>query len=198
MNAVPHDERGSSLPELLVAAGLGVVALTVLAMGLLGPVLTLDVNTRSDPRADQLEVVRLELQRIVRTARPGLDAPAVRAIGQNAVEVRLGDLVAGALVQISLDDDGLRIDDGSTVRHLPVSGLDLARSHLRPIDHVGAAVDPLRPADAVAVHVVLHVRAEDPDGGPGAAPRWLRAQGEVRSEQVVGLRMTGVLEEVVR
>lgn len=196
----PHDEDGSSLPELLVAASLGVVALTVLATGLLGPVRSLELATRPDPRADQLELVRLELQRIVRAARPGLDEPAVLALDVDVLQFRIGDLTRADVVRLTLDHVGLIIEDGTGTRVVPVTGLDLSRSHLRPITSDGATVDPLHPSDAVAVHAVLYVRADEAVSAPEPSERHSvqRPRGELRAEHVVGLRVIDAIQEVAR
>ncbi len=195
-----RDQGGSSLPELLVAAGLGVVALAVLATGLLGPVRSLELATRPDPRADQLDLARLELQRILRAARPGLDAPALRALDEHVLEARLGDLSRAEMVRITLADHALLIVDGTGTRVVPLPRVDLSRSHLRPITIEGVAVDPTRPDDAVAVHVVLHVHADEPDGEPDPAVRRHRQhpRGALRAEHVIGLRASRAIEEVLR
>jgi hypothetical protein len=196
----PRDEDGSSLPELLVAAGLGVIALAVLGTGMLGPLRSLEIASRTDPRAEHLEVVRLELQRIVRAARPGLDEPAAQLTGANEVELRIGDLSHADVMRIALADDGLLIDADGVLRHVPVQGLDVSRSAIRLIDRDGALVEAPGSVAAVALHVMLHLHGDD--AGPLSAPHGgrplQRPRGELRAEYVIGLRATDVIEEVAR
>jgi hypothetical protein len=194
----PRDEDGSSLPELLVAAGLGVIALAVLGTGMLGPLRSLEVASRPDPRAEHLEVVRLELQRIVRAARPGLHEPAAQLTGANEVELRIGDLSQADVVRIALVDDGLLIDADGVLRHVPVQEFDVSRSAIRLIDRDGEQVEAPGSVAAVALQVVLHLHGDD--AGPLSAPRGgrplQRPHGELRAEFVIGLRATDVIEEV--
>ena len=116
------------------------------------------------------------------------------------LEVRLGDLSRAEIVQITLADDALIIVDGTGTRVLPLPRVDLSRSHLRPITSEGLAVDPTRPDDAIAVHVVLHVHADEPDGEPDPAVRDHRPhpRGVLRAEHVIGLRASRAIEEVLR
>lgn len=124
------DESGSSVVEMLVAAGLTVTALGVLLGNVVVPLEHLARAHEPDMPSIELRAAGEEVARLIRAARPGIVGPAVVADGEHALVVRVVEagrvehvhlaLVADALEVERRDEDGVLVP-GS--RRTLVSGL---------------------------------------------------------------------------
>jgi len=106
----PCNEDGSSLPELMLAAGLVVVALGMLGSTVVAPLSMMLRSAAPDVRQAELEVAADSVVRIVSLARPGLDRPAVLRAESDRLELRLGDLRQGQGVALVLRGDTLEVE----------------------------------------------------------------------------------------
>jgi len=106
----PHGTDGSSLPELLVAAGVVLVALGMVGSALVAP-LTLMVRA-GDADVRQMEMDRAAdaVARTLASARPGNGAPALAHVGRDRLELRIGDLRDAQHIVVELRDGMLTID----------------------------------------------------------------------------------------
>ncbi len=130
------DESGSSLPELLLAAGLSVAALGMLATTVLGPLSTIAGWDAVDERQFELTSAADTVVTIVAMARPGLDGAAVVAATDDRIELRVGDLRRARTVVLRLADDQLRLElpEGPVLGDASgVPGISLAEVVERPI-----------------------------------------------------------------
>jgi hypothetical protein len=125
-----RDESGSSVVEMLVAAGLTVTALGVLLGNVVVPLEHLARAHAPDMASIELRTAGEEVARLVRAARPGIVEPAVVADGEGAVVVRVFDGGRAEHVRIALVGDALEVErrdaDGVLVvgsRRTLVSGL---------------------------------------------------------------------------
>jgi hypothetical protein len=163
-------DLGSTLPELLVAAGLTLLALSMLGGSLLAPLAAMGRSATPDQRQEELDRAGDEVVAIVRLARPGLHDGPLLAAGPDRIEVRFGTLGHASPVVIRFHGGTLRTEhpDG-TVDRVLVSGLDADRSRfiiedLESNDVSEVTEGPTR-TDAAVVTVVL----VDPDASDGPA-----------------------------
>jgi hypothetical protein len=173
-------EEGSTLPEVMVAGAITLVALTMVGGTVLAPLGVLGRVAEPDLVARELDAAADAVVRIVRAARPGPDGPAV-APDPDGIVVRLagesGDLAVRIVI---IDDRLLAVIEGSgelplAFAHGPLAaGLDGESSVLAVVDapvgwSVGAAL-------AHQEHPAVHIR--------------LRAAGRetVRVERIRGER----------
>lgn len=154
------DESGSSVVELLVAAGLTVTAFGVLLGNVIVPLGHLARTQAPDIPSIELRIAGEEVARLVRAARPGVVESAVVADGDRAVVVRLTGSGSAEHIRISLLADTLELErrdaNGALVggsRRTLVSGLvpDAGRFIVHH-DPVSAAMGR---ADVVAVEFQL-------------------------------------------
>jgi hypothetical protein len=161
--------------ELVLAAGLGMLGLAVVATVVRGPMAAL----RSDGAVAEGAVpgpAREALLGAVRSARSGPDGSAVLAAGPTHVVLRTGP--AGEWWRLSLVPDGVMVDVGAgpppTLPAGPGEGRRIARTPEPGLvlilrDRRGDAIDPSdahRPGGTVVVELRPAGAA---DGDPGAA-----------------------------
>jgi len=153
-------DLGSTLPELLVAAGLTLLALSMLGASLLAPLAAIGRSATPDQRQEEIDRAGDEVVAIVRRARPGLNEGPLLAAGPDRIAVRVGTLRHASPVVIRLDGGALRTEHpNGTVDRVLVSGLDADRSRFIIEDREGndvseATEGPAR-IDAAVVTVVL-------------------------------------------
>jgi hypothetical protein len=164
-------EDGSSLPELLVATGLTLVALSMLATTVLSPLAVLVRTGAPNARQAELERAGDEAAAALRLARPGIgQGPIVLAAAQR-IEIRDGSLTIPSSTVLQFIDGALLIErpDGRPTRVL-VSGLDPAASrfiiHGPEGQDLSDASASSPPVDAAVVTVRLS-DSEAPDGSTG-------------------------------
>jgi hypothetical protein len=167
-----RSEQGSSLPELLVAAGLTLVALSMLSASVLAPLAGMTRAAAPDDRLATLERAGDEVISLLRLARPGLEAGPLLVAGPNHIEIRGGGVRYAAPVSVLLEDGTLRVerDAGLTVRTL-VTGLDPEGSmisfHGADGQEIGSIPEMVGQRDIAVVTLVL----ADPPGPDGSAGR---------------------------
>jgi len=188
-------DAGSSLPELLVAAGLTLTALTMLVTTVLAPLAVISRWSAPDERRLEMDRAVEHVVAVIGLARPGLEAPAVLSGDARRIEVRVGDLRHAQPVVLLFDDGRLSVEmaegavspDTSDVHGAAgpgvltgtlIEGIDTQRSGfvLRAIDG-RVLTAPSSDVDAptltrsdladVAVIEVAIVDAPGPDGSPG-------------------------------
>jgi hypothetical protein len=157
-----HDDSASALSELLVAAALGLVALSMLGSNVLPAISTLGRAAEPDPVAATLDFAADTVVRVVASARSGPFGPAVtaeggdllvRADGWNAQEPARIAIDAGAL---TMTGAGSAPDSDPTGPTVLVEGL-AAQSALELLDRSGALIGH----DGVgAVAVRLHLEKD--------------------------------------
>jgi len=169
------EETGSSLPELLVAGTLGLVALGMIAGGVLAPIAGMVRGSAPDERQIELDLAADVVARILRAARPGLDEAALVRAEAGAISVRVGDLHERGEVILELRDGALTVEWETAVDFIAampeggllVTGLDVDRSMFLFVTGqaeqdaiLGDDSDPMagatRAADVAVVTIVLH------------------------------------------
>jgi hypothetical protein len=149
---MPHDESGSSVVEMLVAAALTVTALGVLLGNVVVPLEHLAGAHAPDMSHIELRTAGEEFARTVRAARPGIAEPAVIADGDDAIVLRIVDGGVVQYVRIAFETDALLLErrdrDGMLVvgsRRTLASGLapgvDRLVVHHDPVDAVTGRAD---------------------------------------------------------
>ncbi len=169
------DETGASLPELLVAGALGLVALGMIAGGVLAPLAGMVRGSAPDERQIELDLAADVVARILRAARPGLDEAALVRAEAGVISVRVGDLHERGEVILELRDGALTVEWETAVDFIAampeggplVTGLDADRSMFLFVTgqaeqdaSLGDDSDPMagatRAADVTVVTIVLH------------------------------------------
>jgi len=197
-------DDGSTLTEVLLAAGLLAVALGMLGGSVLAPLATMMRPVPVDDRQVALELAGDTVVRLVLSARPGLDAPAILSAAPDRLELRVGDLREARRVVLVLRDGTLAVElpDGplasgwegvsGAVQPVPgteagivIGGIGTAASAfvVRASDGTDATTGP-------AVAAVVELTLEDPsapDGSPGR-----------RAERTVHLRLHNPLSAAGR
>jgi hypothetical protein len=160
--AIDPDEAGGSLPELLVAGALILVALGMVAGTVIAPMDALSRVGAADEVHVRLENAADTASRIVRASRATIDGPPVISTGPQALHLRTGDPALAETTLLVLEDGRLTahvLGAGSASSVDPlviVEGLDMGRSSLRVRSRSGADVEMNRLFDAVAVEMQLH------------------------------------------
>jgi hypothetical protein len=156
------DQAGSSLVELLVAATVTVLATSVVASAVLGPLRALSDVTEPDERAATFDSAGEVVARVVRSARPSATSPAVVSASPSDLMLRLEDDGDEVLVLLSLQGGDLTltvVDDARPLHRFPqgvlLDGLDLAASRFVLLDATGVLMPPIDARDVRAVGVVL-------------------------------------------
>jgi hypothetical protein len=156
------DQGGSSLVELLVAATVTVLATSVVASAVLGPLRVLSDVTEPDERAATFDAAGEVVARVVRSARPSATSPAVVAASPSEVTLRLEDDGDEVLVLLSLQGGELTltvIEDARPINRFPqgvlLDGLDLTASRFVLLGATGVLLPPIDARDVRAVGVVL-------------------------------------------
>jgi hypothetical protein len=163
------DERGSLLSELMVAAGLIVISVTIVGATLSGPlrgIAGLGHPQDSIEGVDQLGAV---LAGAIRSARPHLDRPAVLDARPLRIVVALDHLRdehdrATATWELRLEEDTVLVDGRAIL-----TGVDAARTLLTYRDAAGADIEAthegLDSASRSRIALVeLRVALDDPTG----------------------------------
>jgi hypothetical protein len=167
--ASARGEDGSSLPEMLVAAGLTLVALSMLGSAILGPLAAMVRSAGTDERRVELERAGDEAAALVRRARPGVEGGPILLAGEKRIELREGTLGHGAPLVLHLTDGVLWVErpDAPESRAI-VSGLDVAASRfiVRTTSGEEIVSSPGEPVhiDAAVVTVELVDRDDGPSG----------------------------------
>lgn len=174
-----HDERGTGLIELLVAAWLGVLALTVLAALARGPLAAAMDRSAGRPEVDGALLLREALSGSARAARSDGSGPAVAAAGPDHLVLRVPRAAGPGWWRLTVSAGVVRIGAGTG----PVpSGAD---ADLRVL--------PLAPS-------VSHVLVRDATGaeiaGPGSGDRALGAR-DLATAALVELHLTGEPSRVI-
>ena len=106
-------DAGSSLPELLAAASLVMVALSLLGSSLLPTLGALGTVAEVDPVAHELDIAADTIVRLVRSARRGPDGPAASGVsGGVALRVPADD--EDVTVTVRVVDGSVRLSGGPT------------------------------------------------------------------------------------
>jgi hypothetical protein len=176
-------EAGSTLPELLTASALLLVALTMLSGTVITPLLAIAGAYQRDERQAEFDRAVDVVAGIVRDARPGIDGSAVLVARPDELVVRTGDLRTSLEVRILLDAGRLTIEQqGSSSdgvielsSRVLIAGLDTERSRFTVLTAEGH--DLTADADAIsstwadgpaaaqaATIIVVLAEAADPDG----------------------------------
>ena len=160
--SVRHGDAGSTLPELLVAISLLLVALGMIGGNALPSLRALEATTAVDGDAQMLELAADAVVRAVRAARSvtGDDGAVAGAADGDAARVLIVDLASGdeqRRLRIAIEDGVLHVSplgDADPPLGYPigtiVEGLDDTRSSLRLM-----AAAPSDASDVVAVVVEL-------------------------------------------
>jgi len=166
-------DDGSTLPELMVAGAITLVALTMVGGTVIAPLGALGHVAEPDSVEVELQAAADAVARIVRAARPGPSGAAV-AQDDGAIVVRLAGRTGDIVVRVAIVDgellaavEGSGGSDDEMRLVLPrgplASGLDADRSALEVIAVPHAIPDAQRwtGADAQAVVVRLHAAGRE-------------------------------------
>jgi len=164
-------DDGSSLPELLVATGLTLVALSMLATTVLSPLAVVARSGVPDARRAELERAGDEVAATLRRARPGIGQGPLILVTAHRIEIRDGDLRTHAPTVLEFLDGALLLErtDGRAARVL-VAGLDPAASrfviHGPDGQDISDGAATTAQIDAAVVTVLL-TEPSAADGSPG-------------------------------
>jgi len=164
-------DDGSSLPELLVATGLTLIALSMLATTVLSPLAVVARSGVPDARRAELERAGDEVAATLRRARPGIGQGPLILATAHRIEIRDGDLRAQAPTVLEFLDGALLLErtDGRAARVL-VAGLEPAASrfiiHAPDGQDISEVAAPTAQIDAAVVTVLL-TEPSAADGSPG-------------------------------
>jgi len=164
-------DDGSSLPELLVATGLTLIALSMLTTTVLSPLAVLARSGAPDARQAELERAGDEVAAALRRARPGIGQGPLILATAHRIEIRDGHLRTHALTALEFLDGALLLErtDGQAARVL-VSGLDPAASRFVIHGPEGQDLSDMPASTAqvdAAVVTVLLTEPSAADGSPG-------------------------------
>jgi len=158
----PSDRSGSTLPELAVAAALLLSATAMAGGTVLAPLAALGRIAAVDEDEQQLTTALDAAARVVRAARPTIEAPAVRGFDAAAgvATLRLGmhgpEGIGEAILVL---DDALRLSVEGSALPLPVGllvdGLDGERSRIELLTAGGTVIDDHALHEVVGVRLVL-------------------------------------------
>lgn len=156
------DRSGSTLPELAVAAALLLSATAMAGGTVVAPLAALGRIAAVDEDEQQLTTALDAAARVVRAARPTIDAPAVRGFDAAAgvATLRLGmhgpEGIGEAILVL---DDALRLSVEGSALTLPVGllvdGLDGERSRIELLAAGGTVIDDHALHEVVGVRLVL-------------------------------------------
>jgi hypothetical protein len=156
------EQEGSSLVELLVASFVTVLAASIVASAVLGPLRLLTDVVAPDEDAAALDSAAEVVARVVRSARPSARSLPVVAASEQEVVVRLEHDGEERLVRLSLDGGTLTlaaIGIPGPPPGLPegvlIDGLEADSSRILLFGDDGALLDPIDPQRIRAVGIVL-------------------------------------------
>lgn len=175
-----RDEDGSSLPELVVASLVTLIAAAAALSVTAGPVRQLSEVAQPDPRRAEVEAAADLLARVVRSARSGLDMPAIRAAGPSMLTVQIGPasersrvtaILEGASLLVRTDSeasegasqDVLTVLDGVATGGVLFELLDAEGLVVAPSDEALASIEAVRIAietDGARIERIVALRAE--------------------------------------
>lgn len=154
-----HDHRveregGSTIVELLVAAGVSLLALGMALNGSIPAMRALEVNAQRDDRRMELETAGDIVARTIRAARPEALRPAIVRDDRTLI-LSLG---SGRTARLQLEAGDLTLEvEGDPARRLRlpegllVGGLDMERSSFVLLDAPEDSSDVMGPPGAVVV-----------------------------------------------
>lgn len=157
------DRSGSTLPELAVAAALLLTATAMAGGTVLAPLTALGRIAAVDEDEQRLDAALAVTARLVRAARPTIDAPAVRGfdVVSGTATLRLGVpgsagtgeamLVLGDALHLSVQGSVVPFPEG-----LLVDGLDDERSRFELLTSSDTVTDGHALHEVVGLRVVLH------------------------------------------
>jgi hypothetical protein len=171
--------------EVLVAAGITLLASSIVASAVMGPMRALTEAAAPDEERAALEAASDVFARVVRGARPGLTRAALLHASDDEVVLRLQRDGLASVVRLALVGDALTLGaaEGVTPSDLPsgvlVDGLQRPGSRFLLLDRDGSEVGPgdLHAVRAIGLvlespqHRVLRIgslRVHDPHRGPRA------------------------------
>lgn len=138
------DEAGATVVELIMAAGLTLVAAGLIVPTLIVPLGRVTDRLGTDPGRARLEAAAETFARAVRAARPGADGPAA-AVTPTTLTLTMVTTDGPATTTLDLSADGLRIvptGPGAAAVDLPatvpIAGLDLGASRFIGVFDLGA------------------------------------------------------------
>lgn len=156
------DRSGSTLPELAVAAALLLTATAMAGGTVLAPLAALGRIAAMGEHEQQLTTALDAAARVVRAARPTIDAPTVRGfdVAAGAATLRLGMHGSEGIGEaILVLDDALRLSVEGSAQSLPVGllvdGLDGERSRIELLAAGGTVIDDHALHEVVGVRLVL-------------------------------------------
>lgn len=173
-----RDEDGGSLPELVVASLVTLVAAAAALSVTSGPVRQLSEVAQPDARRAEMEAAADRLARVVRSARSGLDTPAIRAAGPFMLSLRVGPASEGVHVTFVLEDGSL------IVRAEPAASAGASAAVESVLDGLGSEAVTFELLDADG----LVVDSSDASAGSVEAIRFAIETDGLRTERVVALR----------
>lgn len=100
-------EEGSTLPELVVASSLTLVAVAAALSAAAGPLHRWTTFTADDVRRAEVEAAADTLARLVRSARPDLGSPAILEVRSDGLILRVGPPSDGARVSVTVEEGAL-------------------------------------------------------------------------------------------
>jgi len=166
-------DDGSSLPELLVATGLTLLALSMLATTVLSPLAAVARSGVPDARRSELERAGEEVVATLRRARPGIEQGPLILATAHRIEVRDGNLRTHATTVLQFLDGALLLErTGDPEARVLVSGLDPAASRFVIHGPDGQDISDVPAPTAQIDAAVVTVRLTDPagaDGSPGGS-----------------------------
>ena len=157
------DRSGSTLPELAVVAALLLTATAMAGGTVLEPLTALGRIAAVDEDEQRLDAALDVTARLVRAARPTIDAPAVRGFDAVAgtATLRLGvpgsagsseaTLTLGDALHLSVPDSAVPFPEG-----LLIDGLDGERSRIELLTSSGTVTDDHAMHEVIGLRVVLH------------------------------------------
>lgn len=141
------DEEGATVVELVVAAGLTLVAAALVVPTVIVPLAHASDRLEARVGHARLEAAAETFARAVRAARPRVDGPAASVLPRS-LTLAMSTVDGPATTRMDLSDDGLRIvttGPGAAAVGLPTAvhldGLDLAASHFAPVAEAAGGSD---------------------------------------------------------
>lgn len=159
-----RDEEGGTLPELVLACFLTLVASAAALSGAAGPLREWSGLAQSDLRAAEVEAAADSIARLIRSARPDLRDRALLGIEPHLLRLRVGPPSAGREVRIEVRDASLHAvtardggpDASDQVRRI-LDGVAAEAVTFVALDHDGRPIGNLHDGATAAVAFVLDV-----------------------------------------
>jgi len=158
------DQSGTSLPELLVAGSLSLVALGMVVATVVAPLHAVSQTGTVDEGRARLDLASEQVVKIVRGAHPTLEGPALVAVGPDQLTLRIGGIGAHRTTTLALRDRSLTVETTGAAHSQPqtvpdgvlIDGLDPERSAIRARSGAGSDIAPDTLSEALLVEVRLH------------------------------------------